>query len=150
MPLYLQFSSLRASPRVITIITILSALFAQAARALYFIYVRSFAVHVPQSRCAAPFIYFTSDIYGNRHSLFYRENSPARLTTPSARHKSRRLDLLFRDLRQSKKCRRPPGRRGPKVRAVIDKAAVNLVGRFRYSSHNWAQRAKWTRARGPL
>lgn len=52
-----------------------------------------------------------------------------------------RLDLLFRDLRQSKKCRR----RGPKVRAVIDKAAVNLVGRFRYSPHNWAQRAKWTR-----
>jgi len=29
---------------------------------------------------------------------------------------------------------------------VIDKAAVNLVGRFRYSPHNWALRAKWTRS----
>ncbi|KAL0119645.1 hypothetical protein PUN28_007821 [Cardiocondyla obscurior] len=38
--------------------------------------------------------------------------------TPSARHKSRRLDLLFRDLRE--------------------------IDRFRYSPHNWAQRAKWT------
>lgn len=67
------------------------------------------------------------------------------MTPKCAHHKSPRFDLFFRDLRQSKKCRRSirggggRGKRTEGPRAMIDKAAVNLVGRFRYSPHNWAR-----------
>lgn len=109
--------------------------------AIYFIYVAHFAVHVGRS---APFIYFAFDIYGNRHLLFYRENSRSltRLMTPSARHKSRRLAICFFEIYGNVKSVVALPVDGDRRSApMIDKAAVNLVGRFRYNPHNWAQRA---------
>lgn len=95
------------------IIIILSILFAHV-RSLYLFYLRrSFAVHArPRRSFISLSIFMAIAIY---YFIAKNSRSPARLMTPSARHKSRRLDLLFRDLRQSKKCRRrSTGTEGPR------------------------------------